>query len=660
MATYVIDHGAYTYSATPTWPNGGTPVAQDGDGLGTVAAVPSVATIDCTSITASAGNTLIIAGATLTCVASGATANQFNAGTGATLAANIASAINAATNIISSSASVFTPQVRDFCYARTNSSNTSKVEIMTRAGSDNFNFATNSFVGISSSGFSPTIVQFVGGSSGYWGWLWNPSASFMPSAKAVGGYGVAIANNTTLAGRLLAGSMPTAADAVWILANDRTYTPGAAVTLSVVGNINLIVDANNVIRNNTAGKKFYITMPSNVSNIVCGGITSGSGSFDVYLGSNVKNAWSITNSSTSATMSVQVNMASNVGLMLENIEFIDNTTSGSIKLNNSYQASNNKSWWVRGCRFRFVRSTANYGLLDYSGSQTGTIYMLFEDCEFMYDLLGTIHPGILNCSSISSGSATYRMVNCLGTSSVTLNAFQKFTSINNAFAGFAENLRGAFKLDVSSQAGLFGTYSTSPEVGSQDLGSVIHQNIGPKKGFRLETPSTVLEWVPDGGFPTYSAFLPDGTYWAWRAAWSGSVNHYASPSPVEALSIDKMGLTSDGVRTCTLELLVPSAAVASITNKHLSIAVSYTNASSNQVVESSYPVNAFLVGSSAVATSSASWTLNSYPSYSAIKLSLTTTNSVKANTDINVKLRIHKECPSGPGSIFVDPEVTIV
>lgn len=659
MATYVIDHGAYTYSATPTWPNGGTPVAQDGDGVGTVTAVPSVATIDFSTTTAVAGNTIVIAGTTLTCVASGAVANQFNAGSGTTLAANVASSINAATNTVSASATVFTPQLRDFCYARTKSGATSTVEIMTRAGSDNNNYTTNSFVAITTSGITPPVVQFAGGSSGFWGWLWNPSASFMPSAKAVGAYGAALANGTT-AGRLLAGALPTSSDSVWILANNRTYTPAAAVTLNIYGNINLIVDANNTIRGDTLGKKFYISYTgTNVGVLNASGLASGTGNFKVYLGANVKGALSINNNGTTGTASVQCTFAANISVMLENLEMVDNSSGGAIKLTNSYQANNNKSWWIRGCKFRFVRSSSNYGLLDFAGSQTGTIYMLFEDTEFVYDLLGAIHPGVLNCYAVASGSATYRMVNCLGTSSVPLTAFQRFSSIHNSFVGYAENLRGSFKLDVATLAGLFGAYSTNPSVGSQDDGSLLHQNIGPKKGFRLETPSAVLEWIPDGGFPTLTSFLPDGTYWAWRAAWSGSSVHYDSYAPVEALSVDKMGLPTDGVRTITMEMLVPAAAVASITNQHLSLAVSYVDTSTNQVVETTFPILYVITAPTSIPTSSTSWSLNSYTDYSPIKLTLTTTSSVKGNTDINVKLRIHKECPSGPGSIFVDPEVLI-
>ena len=97
MAEYYLDHGVYpAYAATPTWPNGGTPSAQDGDGAATGVASSAVASIDFTGITAAATNSLAVAGVTLTCVASGATANQFNAGSGATLATNVAAAINAA------------------------------------------------------------------------------------------------------------------------------------------------------------------------------------------------------------------------------------------------------------------------------------------------------------------------------------------------------------------------------------------------------------------------------------------------------------------------------------------------------------------------------------------------------------------------------------
>jgi len=74
MTAYYVEPKSYSnYTATP--PN--TTTAYDGDGLAKGVATPAVTTIDCTSLTAAATDTLIVCGATLTCVASGAGNNQF-------------------------------------------------------------------------------------------------------------------------------------------------------------------------------------------------------------------------------------------------------------------------------------------------------------------------------------------------------------------------------------------------------------------------------------------------------------------------------------------------------------------------------------------------------------------------------------------------------
>ena len=122
MASWYIDHGCTLYPTTyMSVPVGAGSFPQEGDGeangLGTTPAV-SVATMNFSAATAAAGATIVIMGATLTCVASGAVANQFNAGTGTTLAANIATSINAATaNPTTTTGGIATPHLKGLVWA---------------------------------------------------------------------------------------------------------------------------------------------------------------------------------------------------------------------------------------------------------------------------------------------------------------------------------------------------------------------------------------------------------------------------------------------------------------------------------------------------------------------------------------------------------------
>jgi len=668
MADYYCDHGAYpTYAAAMTWPNGDVPNPQDGDGRSLGPAASAVATIDFTGITAAAGNTITIAGATLTCVASGAAANQFNAGSGSTLAANVASAINAATNTVSSSASTSTPQLRSLVYARAKSSNNNVVEIGTRAGSTQYNYSGNSAMAIIASGISPTVVQFAGGASGPWGYLWNATSSFLPQALAIGGYGCMLINHN-LAGRLLAGPAAfTAADTLWVRCNNRDFNPGTAVTAIIHPPMNIRFDASNAKWGDTVGKtfKFRNTGSSSALTISWQSPAATTSETDNYLGATVPYAVEFVNETTagagSASLILQNGICNSVSVWLDGVKIRDQSATSGIGITNQYQVAKAKNWYFEQCLFSFSRSDYTRGLLDVAGSMAGTIVMVWENCDFNFDALSMAHPGIVNgYGGGIDGAATFKLINCRASATVSVSPFQRRSNVASSYSCYASNLVG-FKLPAA-YSGLFSAFSANKGAGCLENGYAMHQNIGPKKAFRLETNSFVTDWIPDQGYPTLRSTLPDGTPWAYRTVWSASANHYSGPSGIEVLNLEKRSPSAaNAVRTITLEGCMEASNLALAKNTHLDIMVTYTDKDDVVTMERTYPAGGIFVTGTALAASSQPWTLNSFGSYSAFKIALTTSKQVKAGTDISLSLCIHAESPNGSSSaIFVDPEVDIV
>lgn len=190
-------------AATPQWG-----VAQEGDGQAAAPGTSATVDIDLAGVTAAAGNTLSIMGALLTCVASGAGVNQFNAGSGATLVANLVTAINRTTNtslVVAQAAGWTTPKVQDVVFARIGTPTTT-LQLMTRAGSATYNASVVTHSGMTGAAGPWT---FSGGVSGCWGYWQTPNAAVLASAIARGTYGI-MATVMPIAGAPLAG------DRVWV------------------------------------------------------------------------------------------------------------------------------------------------------------------------------------------------------------------------------------------------------------------------------------------------------------------------------------------------------------------------------------------------------------------------------------------------------------
>ena len=60
-----------------------------------------------------------------------------------------------------------------------------------------------------------------------------------------------------------------------------------------------------------------------------------------------------------------------------------------------------------------------------------------------------------------------------------------------------------------------------------------------------------------------------------------------------------------------------------------------------------------------LASSAAAWTLNSFTSYTALKIVVTAPEAFKINTELVVTLYAMKAAPSTNPSIFIDPELTV-
>ena len=199
MTAFYVDHGCTLYpTAFMSTPTDSTSFPQEGDGLASgTGATPAVAvaSMDFTSSTAGANATIGVMGATLTCVASGAGQGQFNAGTGATLAANIASGINATTSSLpTTTTGGIAPFLKGLVWA---TSSGAVLTVYARIASADLNYAasapksSNTIVcgTLANWTAAPATSNFSGGVSGPWAYFFNPTALTSAVNATVSGAG---------------------------------------------------------------------------------------------------------------------------------------------------------------------------------------------------------------------------------------------------------------------------------------------------------------------------------------------------------------------------------------------------------------------------------------------------------------------------------------
>lgn len=656
MADYYLRQFGYpTYTAVPTgasWPLN----AQDGDGYGPDLAVSAVASIDFAGVTAAATNTLSVMGALLTCVASGAIANQFNAGSAATLATNVAASINAATNPVTSAVSAAVPQLRNLLYARVHPTTTTMVQIMTRVGSATLNHAGNTSVAITSAGLTgtPSVVNFAGGVSGAWGYLWNGKplgtnyvGTIWPSAVAQNAYGCAF---VATANRPLVGPVLTHLDTVHVRGDGQGLSSGNGSTglaISITAQINLLVDDGTVWAGQNNGFDFrHENTSSNQVWTVNAAAASGTLRpicLEARQPGKLRFRYAPVGVNTTGAMSVQVSSSS---LLLTNTSFFDDATAaGATGI--SVSLGSNGQLALEGCSFTFSRNVFTPVL---SGGNTGASNKVqFSNCTFTWTSLASAAGALVSIPAYGSPSILL-MTNCKAIGATPRAVVYSGLAPSSHYITLT-NLAG---FDLPNT--LLGLMGASSAVAPDDVFCVA-QNIGNNNGYRIETVYSVVDWNPAGGYPTLYSQLQNGMYWSHRLILSAAENAARHGGTNELLQLNKTVEVVDAVATLTLEMLIPTAQAAGIFNEHFGLNVAYTTTDGTTQFETLGVTPRALPGT-AMSGSSALWTLNSYAGYTAKKLVLTTSLPVKQNSIIEVGLTQRRPMPAQV-EIFLDPDMVI-
>jgi len=633
MADYYLDHGRYTYSATPTWG-----VAQEGDGTGAGGATPATVSIPLSAYTAAAGATIAIGGATLTCVASGAGNNQFNAGSGTTLIDNIVTAINRATNTVTVTAAASgwpTPLLQNAVFARRNNNN---LEIMTRAGSATYN--ANSTWKVVTTGFTggPQIdLTFAGGAGGAWGWFFNTSVIW-PSGIAIGAY------TALKASSLLAGPAPTDADIVWMRARNQTCEvniTSASYTVSSNNQASFVLD-DGALWPGDGGNTFTISVTGSP-----GGARALKISGVLYIAAKQREKLVFSNTCNGPAEGRLTLSGNGVHRRFENVLFLNSSANHARDPIIIGVSGLNTSVFVSNCVFRnFKTNTFLVPLSFENGDSSSTNNsVVLDGCLFDFPNYVGITPNL--APPITAGSNRILMMKrCNVVSAVGVQIVGSVGSTGNMYV--FEDMSG---VNITNNAGIFGQFI------GQDVeltrARVIQQNIGENRAFRYETHNILIEWVPDAGYPTLAAQLPNGTPWSYSILW-GQV-----PRSV-ALSALKLSRTivSSSITQAKVEILLPNSIQASVNKGHLMMEVSYFNATGQQVVDRSASTQ--LIETGALGAGSTSWTYNAFPDYTPKSLSTTLSQAPKVGSDLQVELWLMKPSPGGgTARIFVCPELVL-
>jgi hypothetical protein len=580
--TYNLNN-SFTLSSTTLTSTNGNPsiampawgVAQDGDGLAPGQATPALASLTINAV-AAAGNTITIAGVTLTAVSSGATATQFNVGSDVNAqATNIATALNAATGAVGANVSATLTQLRNIIFA---SASGSVVNIMTRQGSVNSNYANNSYMAISSSGWStaPTVVQFAGGTSGAWGWLFNTYVMW-PSAIAVANYGLFGATQPFL-GAVSPG------DNIYVRSNKILYCYNANYYLTPPTTFSTAALPTNIIFDDgTNVPAWNADAPDPV--------------FRVNWASDTNLANSLSLIAHKATRIVgKVNSTG-----LPNLQF--HNTNSAITNGTYFAWTFSNNCYAKGVGFYndYQSNTGIYAQLAVSNSADAGAGVMFDDIFMsfsntsnnIYDLgnaycSGTIrnlvfdnsgatapHTGLINCVSANNDLVIngIKAINCLvGSKSVKSSSGIGAGNILIINA----DLGNAFAFDpIASMYGngnnntLYRTVSIFSSAVTRD--------------FQINTIRGKSDWISGLGFPTLSATLLDGvTPWSIKFLASIIPGQTSTGRPHSSPRISKINSLANGARTITLEYLLNDT-LSGIDTSNLWAELTYTDTNGRAV-----------------------------------------------------------------------------
>lgn len=688
MANWYCDHGCTLYpTAYMSVPTNSGSFPQEGDGkasgTGTTPAV-SVATMDFTSATAAAGATLAVHGATLTCVASGATTNQFNAGSGSTLAANLVSAINAATQAPTvTTGGISSPYLKALVWA---SASGAVLTVYSRIASTDLNQSVNAsctlVCGATGNWTSPpATTNFSGGVSGPWSLAFNKTAltaGINASISAIGTYGAWVA---TMMGNPAAGDllhMRTGRSSADITI---TITAATTITMRTIGSatsyLEIRFDNGTIWNDGNSNGRFIIDVNTTSVNftltpngylywhgqMVSGTLVTNGGQCNVAF------LWSASNTSGNIGL---IAVGANYGTrhtVFEGTEISDSGVgvyNGTVWKLGGASGTNNPYTPVMfsNCKFGIDRSTSGLFLNTTNGSTVDAI-----DCLFAYGGAVTYTQAII--PTTPTGPTGIRLVRPKFTGGG--GGHHAVLSVSSTMSVQAYSLIIEDPVDMGqfivsdSAASICGriTGSTSGSIGQTDhaIGQFL-TSTGDDRTFIIDTPRRLLEWRP-ASFPTTGlSTLDDGTAFSVR---------FNVPHTGLATGLVTSMCPVKGIRQIATNTLGDSASLT--LTEHILIDASYGGSSYTPTdaewwIEGTYvssvdsSIKRFTTrGTGTNLTSdSQSWSATTYSpfsgasrTYSKWKIEATLTN-VKNNTDVAIYLVCAKQPSVMNEWCFIDPQ----
>lgn len=624
------------YADTPiTWAR-----PQDGNGKagpGHSAAV-AIGTIDCASASASGAGVLAVLGVTVSSTLTGS---------GATLAANIVAAINAAAGATGSTYSALLLPLNRLVFARQMPGTATMVQIMLRIAGADWNGFTHATSG--TWGAVPTMGAFAGGADGPFAYLFNTTTVF---GKKAGNTGTAGPNYGLFFAATGSVTDPGVNDVVHV----RTKRGGSnitAATWSTSGAAAATWKARNYLFDNGTvwagdnGKLTATFKNTNGSTVIS--------SFAVPVSSGVTFS-----SREKYNFELQLSVTASANGTFQ-LAVFPAGSGAYFALNNCrlVEASDN----LRNINVASESSSSVNSLLDLSGSLTqwrGQMRSLFNSALNSTSLRILLNGHETEVIAASNALGPTIIISGSGVISPTIEWVGGEIRDTLAVYRCANPITSNTSIDIDVLIdGVVGV--TDPSIGF--AASTVrrgrlrwNQPEGPNKGFRYETPQCVIDWKGDGTFPFEGAAADlRGVNWSHRVTWNSVPSAQLGITPVR---LSRFNRSTASLKTVTAKLYVPDATVFYV--DELEYAVSYMDSSDvwrTEIVGGARGQQ-FASSRTALAASTAVWTSNGVPAYSAKKVELTTAYPVKQGSEIIARLTLCKSRGT-PLTFYVSPELGV-
>ena len=321
--------------------------------------------------------------------------------------------------------------------------------------------------------------------------------------------------------------------------------------------------------------------------------------------------------------------------------------------------------WPRFDHWNYVYSYYNNFTIEIPSSSSSTVPLIdnlfgsqvkFDGLTIDFSTNDMTQTGpLLPLSASRGGSFEVNNLRIINDSSTAISIFQQ-NAVNSTDGNYhPTKIEG---MDVGSH------YTESDLMPTPYDGSALRVRAGPASilgGINYDDAAYAwhhgyVTWIKGVNYPTLNALLPDGvTNWSWRI-----FPRYAYPyNPVEAPIVRKFFEDTAATKTITTELLVENT-VTNVDDFHIWVEVQYIKDSDSLTALETTRAD-IASDATALTTSTATWSSTTYGalSYDKYKISLTTANSIKKDTEILVKLYIGAQVNTNTKFWFFDPDVDI-